>query len=215
MSYYLSGCSNKHLRARAREAGIGLMIQPGNGYVRHIPDYSMWAADNGCFNPNTYVGHEKWLAWIDSLPRANCLFVVVPDVSRQPDGSLGGDPKATWEQFQVYGPQVQAMGFPAALVAQNGIENMPNLAEQLQACDWLFIGGNTEWKEGPGIEVARLALAAGKRAHMGRVNSYRRYVLASKAGLDSVDGTFIGFAPRHNTLRVERWINRGAQLELA
>lgn len=212
---YLTGASNPASRAVAQRLAIGLMVQPGSGYERQIGLYRWWAADNGCFNPKTYPGHDGWLKWLDGLPRDGCLFAVVPDVARRPDGTLGGDPAATWDQFQRYAPKVAALGFPTALAAQDGIEDMDNLDEQLAAADCLFIGGSTEWK------TSEAALAVAKRAdefgcwtHMGRVNSYRRYAIASAAGLDSADGTFLAFGPDVNIKRLERWLLRGAQLGL-
>lgn len=54
----------------------------------------------------------------------------------------------------------------------------------------LFIGGSTEWKEGP--HAARLmqeAHARGKWVHVGRVNTLRRYWWLSSLPVDSIDGT--------------------------
>lgn len=205
---YLSGCTNDRIEPAMLDAGIGLMITPSTGYVRRIQTYPFHAADNGCFQPKTYVGDDKLLTWLDRLPgRERCLFAVVPDVSRRPDGSLGGDPVATWAKFEEMGPLVQELGFPAALAAQNGIENMGNVKDQIESCDCLFLAGSTEWKLGVIAErLAKDARNAGKWVHMGRVNSLKRLERARSMGCNSVDGTFLGFAPNANLPRLGRWI---------
>lgn len=187
--------------------GVGLLVQPGSGYTKRIPRYPYWAADNGCFNPKTYIGDDKWLEWVDRLPLDKCLFVVIPDVSRRPDGTLGGDPVATWAKFQEYAPIVREMGFPVGLAAQNGIEDMPNLAEQIDACDALCLAGDTAWKLGPGAEkVARMARNAGKWVHMLRANSRRRLDAARWLGCQSVDGTYLRF-PDTNLPKLVGWLD--------
>jgi hypothetical protein len=205
---YLTGVSNAKSREAAAERGdIGLLVQPGSGYVRQIPEYPYYAADNGCFNPATYVGDERWLAWLAGLPRRGCLFVVVPDVV--------GDPVATWARFCELADKVRALGFPVALAAQDGIEAMPNLYQMLDACDVLFIGGSTEWKESPAaMAVAAEAKALGKRVHLGRVNSRRRYRLGLAAGIDTADGTFLAYGPTVNLPRLLGWLDEAAQLTL-
>jgi len=212
---YLTGASNPPARALARRQALGLIVQPLAGYGRQIEHYPYWAADNGKFNPATYIGDDAWLAWVDGLPRTGCLFVCVPDVARRPDGELGGDPDATWAAFRRLGPQVRSLGFRAALVAQDGMENMTNVDEQIDACACLFLGGSTEWKTSTAaLELAAQAKAAGKWTHMGRVNSRERYAMACAAGIDSADGTFLAFGPDANAPRLERWLLAGAQLSL-
>jgi len=213
--FYLTGASNPPSRELAKRRTVGLMVQPGNGYAAQIPHYPCYAADNGCFNPDTYVGDMGWLEWVGTLPRENCLFVVVPDVARQPDGTLGGDPEATWEKFRYFGPIIRAIGYCNALVAQDGMDGMGNVEQQLGMCDCLFIGGSDAWKESPeALDLAAKARQLGKWTHMGRVNSYRRYAVASSNLMDSCDGTYLAFGPDVNAVRLERWLQHGAQLHL-
>jgi hypothetical protein len=79
---------------------------------------------------------------------------------------------------------------PAALVAQDGLETM------LERVEWeriaaVFIGGSTEWKEGPGAAaIAREAARRGKWVHWGRVNTRRRFDLIVATGAaSSFDGS--------------------------
>lgn len=203
----MSGCTNDKIEPTLIAAGVGLMVQPGSGYATRILRYPYWAADNGCFNPDTYIGNDAWLNWLDKLPRERCLFVVIPDVSRRPDGSLGGDPVATWVKFQELAPVVREMGFPVALAAQDGIEDMPNLREQLEACDCLFIAGSTEWKLSLAAElVAKQARNLGRWVHMGRANSGKRLERARSMGCNSVDGTYLRF-PDTNMPKLIGWLD--------
>ena len=47
----------------------------------------------------------------------------------------------------------------------------------------------------------------GKWAHMGRVNSMRRYDYARGIGCDSADGTYLTFGPTVNLPKVLKWID--------
>jgi hypothetical protein len=201
---YLTGVHNEAAAAAAADRPIGLLIQPGTrSYVKHLDRYQGFAVDNGCFSPASYVGDDAWLEWVDTLPRDGCLFVVIPDVVC--------DPVATWARFQALAPLVRAMGFPVALAAQDGIESMPGLYDMLDAADVVFIGGSTEWKESAAaMAVAAEAKALGKRVHMGRVNSGRRYRLAAAHDIDTVDGTFLAFGPSVNLPRLCSWLDDNA-----
>ena len=42
-------------------------------------------------------------------------------------------------------------------------------------------------------------------AHLGRVNSGKRWKYAESIGCHSVDGTFLTFAPDTNLARMRRW----------
>jgi hypothetical protein len=213
---YLTGASGPAVRKVAHRLNIGLMVQPGTG-VAQICHFPYYAADNGCFNPDSYIGDDKWLAWVAKLPHPErCLFVVVPDVARRPNGELGGDPVATWERFELLAPKVRALGHRTALVAQNGIEHMANVGDQICSCDCLFIGGDTMWKESAAVaELVHYAHVYGTTAHMGRVNTAKRYRLAcGRMLVDSADGTFLAFGPDANLPRLERWLLAGAQLTL-
>lgn len=98
------------------------------------------------------------------------------------------------------------MGYPVALVAQDGIEAMGNLAEQVEACDALFLGGSTAWKLSMAAEtVCRVARNAGKWVHMGRCNSLLRFERARAMGCQSVDGNFVGYGPDANAPKVDGW----------
>jgi hypothetical protein len=157
-----------------------------------------WAGDNGCFTrPDLDV--DSFLAWAESQAddRANCLFIVAPDVV--------GDARTTLTRSGLVLPELRLMGFPAALVAQDGLEFLSVPWEEF---DVLFIGGSTEWKlSAAAREVTRQAKERGKWIHMGRVNSHKRFKLAVEMGCDSADGSHAVFAPYKNTRQIANWLS--------
>ncbi len=145
----------------------------------------VWAADNGRFSAPQDYSDDGYLRWLDSMPREGCLFATAPDVV--------GDALATYALSLPMFPKIRALGYPVALVAQDGLED---LTIPWGAFDCLFIGGSTEWKLGPeAAAIAAEAKAHGKWVHMGRVNSKRRMVYAASIGCDSADGTYLRFRP--------------------
>lgn len=158
---------------------VGRLISPRSGNVLKLGQ--RWAADNDAF-----------LAWDERLFRAMlrrvsrgalyleaCLFVAVPDVV--------GDAKATVARFWEWRDEVAGMGFPVALVGQDGAEN---LDLPWDAFDAFFVGGGTAWKlSTAAADLCAEAKRRGKWVHMGRVNTRRRLRIAFDAGADSVDGT--------------------------
>lgn len=164
-----------------------------------------WCADNGCFGKG-YPGDERWFAWLESnaYRASSCVFAVAPDVV--------GDAVATLERSLPWLPKIRALGYPAAFVAQDGLEN---LVIPWGDFDVLFVGGSTEWKLG--AEAARIvgqAKACGKWVHMGRVNSGRRFRYAQMIGCDSADGTTLAKFPDATLPDVLAWLRGADQLFL-
>lgn len=190
---YLANASSAKVRNAMLGGELGQIVTPNE---RRRPLVGVpFGADNGCFSTR-YVGDEKWLAWLDSLPREGCLFATAPDVV--------GDAVATLARSVPWLAEIRALGFPAALVAQDGLEN---LDVPWDLFDALFIGGTTEFKLSD--HAKRLAAEAkqrGKFVHMGRVNSGRRWKLADSFGCDSCDGTFLAFGPDTNLVRMRAWM---------
>jgi len=199
------------------------MIQPGNSYHRQVARYPFWAADNGAFT--RAAGGFDAEKFRRMLARAElrehsgrCLFVVAPDkLVVLPDGSVIGDAFGTLMQFTAWALEIRAAGFPVALVAQNGLERFLDHVPW-DLVDVLFIGGDTAWKLSPAAHACvAAARARGKRAHMGRVNSYGRLARAAAMLCDTADGTYLRFGPDANIGRLTRWldhINTGVQLAL-
>lgn len=192
---YLTGCKNPKVTAAARLTGsLGLLNTPAARYDRS--EWPVWAADNGAFNAKTYKGDDAWFAWLSAQDPEGCLFATAPDVV--------GDAAATFERSMPWLPRIRALGFPAAFVAQDGLED---LAVPWDAFDVLFIGGTTEWKLGAAArQIVADAKTRGKHVHMGRVNSERRLRYAAHIGCDSADGTFLAFGPDVNLPRLLAWL---------
>lgn len=181
----------------AMHAGqLGFIDTPAQGNIR--PAGVTWCADNGCFGKG-YPGDEKWVEWLtkNAHAAADCLFATAPDVV--------GDAAATLERSAPWLPVIRELGYPAALVAQDGLEDLDIPWDTFDA---LFIGGSTEWKLGHHARaIVREAKNRGKHVHMGRVNSLRRYRYADLIGCDTVDGTFLVFGPDKNLGRLNGWID--------
>lgn len=191
---YLGNPSSQKIRDAMNAGEIGAILTPKQG--NKLPAHTVWIADNGCFGKG-YPGDDAWLEWLTKLVPHNdrCLFATAPDVV--------GDAAATLIRSAPHLPKIRALGYPAAFVAQDGLEN---LEVPWGDFDVLFIGGTTEWKLG--FAARRLVTEAksrGKNVHMGRVNSARRWGYAEYIGCDTVDGTFLAFGPDINLRRMRTW----------
>jgi len=193
MLFFANPCGPA-VRDAMRDGRLGYIDTPAQGNRR--PEGVEWCADNGCFGKG-YPGDEKWLAWLEKNAHAaaDCLFATAPDVV--------GDAAATLARSAPFLPLIRAMGYPAALVAQDGLEDLDIPWDEF---DVLFIGGSTEWKLGPATrDLIKQAKDRGKWVHMGRVNSQRRYRYAHEMGCDSVDGTYLTFGPDINLPKLLTW----------
>ena len=195
MRYYATASGPK-VRDAMRAGLLGQIVTPaaGNRLLLGVD----WCADNAVF-ANHYPGDDAYLAWLDSRSWAahRCAFAVAPDVV--------GDAAATLRRSAPMLPRLRNAGYPAALVAQNGLEHLPVPWDEF---DVLFLGGDTDWKLGQ--HARRLtadAKARGKWVHMGRVNSRRRLQIAAHMGCDSADGTYLAHAPDQNLTRLLDWLN--------
>jgi hypothetical protein len=149
--------------------------------------------DNGVFT-GKFNEQEFWGKLERVYPyKENCVFVVAPDVV--------SNAIATMDAFRYWGCRIQAKGWPVAFAAQDGQE----LFDLPPEFDALFIGGSTEWKlSHHALDLIRQAKKMGKWVHVGRVNSQKRIRHFQLAGVDSVDGTSVCFAPDKNYPLLER-----------
>lgn len=193
---YLSGV---HTPDVYTDDAMGLLFNPFSG---NLPVCSMgykpFAIDNGCFIKGDRFRMSDYLRYLDRFApfASGCLFAVCPDV--YPNA------QATHELYCRYAPELRARGFPVAYVLQNGQESFPVPSDS----EAVFVGGDTGWK----VSIFAASVVADVRAarpgvhvHMGRVNSRQRYDLARRFGCDSVDGTFLAYAPRANYARLVGW----------
>jgi hypothetical protein len=136
----------------------------------------VWAIDNGAFSGLDYDAFVRLLG--DAMGVAGCKFVAAPDVVGNCDETL--------RRFKVWGRMIRALGFPVALVAQDGLTVERTPWDELDA---LFIGGSTEWKMSREVDtLLGYAAALGKWRHVGRVNTRRR-IKHFLTLADSIDGS--------------------------
>jgi hypothetical protein len=206
---YYATPSTPQIRELMRSGELGAIVTPGRAY--RVEGAQWFIADNGCFaessprqrqghgSPYGWPGEAGYLAWLRRVRAAmtgQCAFASAPDVL--------GDPVATLARAGPLLQPIRDLGFPVALVAQDGLEN---LTVPWGSFDVLFLGGSTGWKDGAG--AAQLAAEAVRRAvpvHMGRVNTRTRLRYASAAGCSSVDGTMLAFGPDVNLPILRRWL---------
>lgn len=178
---------------------LGLMLTPQKRRnERQIKDYTCWAADNGCFTQGDAFSLPSYLAWLKSLRpyQRDCRFAVAPDVV--------ADARATISRSLPVLPQIRALGYPAAFVAQDGLED---LDVPWRDFDVLFIGGSTAWKlSDAAASVVAEAKRQGKVTHMGRVNSLKRLRAAQGMGCDSCDGTMVARKPNARVRQLVGWL---------
>lgn len=194
MIYFANPTGNTAVHAAMATGDLGFIDTPLQGNSR-MPGVS-WIADNGCFGKG--FDEAKWWRWlVDNADHADsCVLATAPDVV--------GDAVATLARSAAWLPRIRALGYPAAFVAQDGMED---IAVPWDDFDVLFIGGTTAFKLGP---VARRfigeARARGKWVHCGRVNSLKRFRAMEALGVDSVDGTFLIYGPSVNLPRLQGWL---------
>jgi len=178
-----------------RRGQLGQIVTPASGN-RVIPDVP-WCADNAAYTGG-YPGDEKYLAWLSARAAhaGRCAFATAPDVV--------ADAAATLARSVPMLARIRALGYPVALVAQDGLEN---LTVPWGGFDVLFLGGTTDWKLGPAAaDLTARARAHGLGVHMGRVNSQRRLRYAAAIGCQSVDGTHLAYGPDRGLPELLRWL---------
>jgi hypothetical protein len=198
---YAATPSSPEIRDLMSAGVLDCIVTPRSGNA--VPPEALWIADNGCFSGG-FPGEAAWLTWLERQPLELCWFAVAPDVV--------GNAAATLERAAPWLPRIRALGIAAAYVAQNGATDD---LTPWDALDVLFIGGDTAWKLG-GEARALVASARrrGKRVHMGRVNSQRRWMYARHIGCQSADGTLLAHGPDRNLPDVLAWIRALDQPDL-
>jgi hypothetical protein len=172
-----------------------MIASPACGHRVH-PGWD-WCADNSIVGGH-YPGDEPYLRWLRQRAEhiGRCAFATAPDVV--------GDAAATLRRSLPMLPRIRDLGYPAALVAQDGLEHLP---VPWKSIDAIFVGGSTAWKLGPAAAgLVTRARAHGLTVHMGRVNSLRRLRYAHTIGCHSVDGTFLAYGPDRNLPKLLDWL---------
>lgn len=194
---YLSGRLRPAEIGERNDLGLLATFPKAPFGVDHL-EKTLFGIDNGCFN-NPELDTKEYLKFVQSFDKwkENCLFAAAPDVV--------GNAKETWNRSKDVLPELRKLGFPAALVVQDGFNDF---FVDWSAFDALFIGGSTAFKLSSNVhEIIKIGVEQGKWIHMGRVNSQRRLLLARFYGVHSADGTFLAFAPDKNKPKLEKWLD--------
>jgi len=206
---YLSGAIRQEIAGR-EEFGYMRTPKMGNRPV----EGSVWFADNGCFSSKgeREFKLDEYLTWLRSQDEKTCLGATAPDKV--------GQAVETVKRSRPVLPLLRQIGYAASFVAQDGLSvnsegslvaksETEELSISWDEFDVLFIGGSTEYKLGATLAaVVKEAKSRGKWVHMGRVNSFKRWLYAASIECDSVDGTFLAFGPVKNLLRMQVWIDK-------
>jgi hypothetical protein len=192
---YFATASGPKVREAMDTGLLGQIVTPAAG--NRLGAGRAWCADNAAFTGG-YPGDDAYLAWLSerASAAADCRFAVAPDVPF--------DAAATLKLSGPMLPRIRALGYPAALCAQDGLED---LTVPWDDFDVLFIAGSTAWKLSKAArDITYEAKRRGKWIHMGRVNSFRRLQYAASIGCDSCDGTYLAFGPDTNLPRLTAWL---------
>lgn len=165
------------LRLCSDELGcpVEQLLTPLTRYLPQFP-HEHFAIDNGGYSRFDRDGFLRLLKkhWDR---RELCRFVACPDIV--------ASARRTLEAFEIWKDEL--IGWKLALVAQDGLENLPIPWGEVEA---IFIGGSTEWKMGKhAADVVRTAKILNKWVHVGRVNTPGRFEYFESLGADSIDGT--------------------------
>lgn len=190
------------IEAQAARGSLGFLNTPrsGNTPANVFRYTTTWAADNDCFQGLNRLSYERMLRiWQKVEPGP--LWVATPDVV--------ADASATLERFEEWEPILHGMGYPVALVLQDGQERLAVPWTRLEA---VFVGGSTTWKLSEhAASLCQEARQRGKWIHMGRVNSQRRMETAARFGCQSIDGS--GFSRWKKLIAPGvRWMRRAEWL---
>lgn len=162
------------------EAELGLPVeQLFTPLTRRLPKRpgAQFAIDNGAFLSRFDADGFRRLLDKHYDRRELCRFVALPDVV--------GSARRTLEAFDHWYDEL--VGWPRALVAQDGLESLP---VPWNLIDAIFIGGSTKWKmSNDAADVIRTAKICGKWVHVGRVNTPGRLEHFMELGADGIDGT--------------------------
>jgi hypothetical protein len=225
---YLANPSSGAVVDAMKAGRLGFIKTPLQGNA--LPEGVEWCADNGCFSAKWDA--EVWWRWLQRHAHAadRCLFAVAPDVvgdawrthllglewlpriralgypvAYVAQNGIDQHPMMPWADFDVL-----FIGGCLDCPTHGGVREPLKSGGTGSAARYHCpaCGAQlTEWKLGP---VARAlvaeAKAHGKRVHMGRVNSRKRYNLARQMGCDSVDGTFLTYGVDRNLPELLSWL---------
>jgi len=151
----------------------GQLITP---LTRYADAGGLYAIDNGAFSGFPEAAFLSILRR-QQAAKDRCLFVTCPDIV--------GNGRRTLEIWHERHRWLN--GWPAALVLQNGIED---LDIPWAECAAVFVGGVDPWKESAACaDLVKTAKILGVIVHVGRVNTIARFRRFRQLGADYCDGS--------------------------
>jgi hypothetical protein len=160
-------------RKAASPLVLGQLLTP---LTRYKDWGGVYAIDNGAFSRFDGRAFASLLRRQEPS-RDRCLFVAVPDIVANGRRTL-----EIWQHRDTF-----AEGWPLALVAQDGVEDMDIPWDEMAA---IFIGGTTDWKDSGAVaDIVKTAKTLGKHVHIGRINATKRFRRFDRLGADTCDGT--------------------------
>ena len=149
-----------------------------------LTSYAWWggryAIDNGAFSGLDRKGFFRLLERMKPNLK-DCDFVAIPDIV--------GNARRTSELFGIITIEKELHPFTRqwALVAQDGHEDLHICWHEVKT---LFIGGTNKFKDSnAAYDLVKTAKALDIPVHVGRVNTYSRYIAFAKLGADTCDGS--------------------------
>ena len=188
----------------AKEYGqyVGRLCSPITRFAPGAMVGYPFAVDNGAYGAEGFraASFEALLGRLEPH-REKCLFVVAPDVV--------ANARRTLECWPSWAERVRP--FPPALVAQDGIEDLPIPWDDFET---IFIGGSPGWKMSKdAADVIRAAKILGKSVHVGGVWTVERACHFHKLHADSIDGVRLAIN-RHQRTRLLKWLRDGDEAPL-
>ena len=175
MRFLVDTSPNKMAALSQRELVAGQLLTPLTNYANAG---GVFAIDNGAFSGFRGKDFARLLVR-EERNRERCLFVTVPDIVANARRTL-----EIWKRRESF-----AAGWPLALVAQDGMEELEIPWDEMSA---VFIGGGDPWKDSKAaLDIVRTAKTLGVRVHVGRVNQIARYRRFAAVGADTCDGSSI------------------------
>ena len=172
MKFLIDGHANRvQLRSEQWAEGVaGQLITPLTGDRR---GHDTFAIDNGAY---TSFNEKRFHSILrrEFTVKEQCLFVALPDKV--------GCHATTLILYEDYYSLLN--GWKRAFVCQDGFDCYPN------EYDAIFIGGTNKFKDSKeALEIVTASLRAGKHTHVGRVNTYDRFIRFHEIGAHTCDGS--------------------------
>ena len=192
MKYYVAAPFGADRRDEILSNGFGLLYSPTYRKVPRACEDGQFVLDNGAFS--AYVNGSLWderafYSLADQVFERGIspVFVVLPDIVAGGPASLDRSVAhirrlpTEWRKY---------------LPVQDGMtaEHVDPIASQV---DGVFVGGSVGWKWRTAHAWCEFAHGREIACHIGRVNSFRQILSASRCGADSADGST---ASRHHAL---------------